>query len=213
MLGNRGCTRSERSSFYLSDVVGLVICAEGHGDLMIDCLTAGVTEDSFNDGNFQPPRFCHCVWTRYLRCSMDNLDRKLRGSVVNWTLRQQTWLIIGAREPNLNHNPRSRRLGLGKVFNVSVSAQKVSGSWTISSRTRRNVSCRTSVLQYKPAWLSTSWLKPNTHRRRRRDETVLSCRVGVGGVYMNSQVAHDDCRRIRRCERSRRPWPSLQFCS
>jgi len=25
--------------------------------------------------------------------------------------------------------------------------------------------------------------KPNTHRRRRRGETVLSCRVGVGGVY------------------------------
>jgi len=38
---------------------------------------------------------------------------------------------------------------------------------------------------------------PNTHRRRRRDETVLSRRVGVGGVYMNSQLAHDDCRRIR----------------
>jgi len=51
----------------------------------------------------------------------------------------------------------------------------------------------------------TSFLKPNTHRRRRRDETVLSRRVGVGGVYMNSQLAHDDCRRIRRCERSRRP--------
>jgi len=48
-----------------------------------------------------------------------------------------------------------------------------------------------------------SWVKPNTHRRRRRDETVLSRRVGVGGVYMNSQLAHDDCRRIRRRERSR----------
>ena len=28
---------------------------------------------------------------------------------------------------------------------------------------------------------------PNTHRRR--DETVLSRRVGVGDVYMNSQLA------------------------
>ena len=28
---------------------------------------------------------------------------------------------------------------------------------------------------------------PNTHRRRRRYETVLSRRVGVGGVYMNSR--------------------------
>ena len=26
-------------------------------------------------------------------------------------------------------------------------------------------------------------VKPNTHRRRRRDETVESRRVGVGGVY------------------------------
>ena len=40
-------------------------------------------------------------------------------------------------------------------------------------------------------------VKPNTHRRRRRDETVESRRVGVGGVYMNSQLAHDDCGRIR----------------
>jgi len=56
---------------------------------------------------------------------------------------------------------------------------------------------------------------PNTHRRRWRDETVelRRRRVGVGGVYMNSQLAHDDYRRIRRCECSRRPWPSLQFCS
>jgi len=38
-------------------------------------------------------------------------------------------------------------------------------------------------------------MMPNTHRRRRRDETVLSRRVG--DVYMNSQLAHDDCRRIR----------------
>jgi len=40
-----------------------------------------------------------------------------------------------------------------------------------------------------------SKLKPNTHRRR--DETVEFRRVGVGGVYMNSQLTHDDCRRIR----------------
>ena len=57
--------------------------------------------------------------------------------------------------------------------------------------------------------LTHQTLKTNTHRRR--DETVLSRRVG--GVYMNSQLGHDDCRRIRRCEHSRWPWPSLQFCS
>ena len=34
---------------------------------------------------------------------------------------------------------------------------------------------------------------PNTHRRRRRDETVLSRRR----CEHNSQLAHDDCRRIR----------------
>jgi len=39
-------------------------------------------------------------------------------------------------------------------------------------------------------------LKPNTHRRRRRrrDETLLSRLVGVGGVYMNSQLAHESRR-------------------
>jgi len=52
------------------------------------------------------------------------------------------------------------------------------------------------------SWFIFPWslcmiLKPNTYRRRRRDETVESRRVGVGGVYMNSQLAHDDCRRIR----------------
>jgi len=36
---------------------------------------------------------------------------------------------------------------------------------------------------------------PNTHRRRRCDSTVELRRVGV--VNMNSQLAHDDCRRIR----------------
>ena len=36
--------------------------------------------------------------------------------------------------------------------------------------------------------MSNNLLKPNTHRRRRRDETVEWRRVGVGGVYMNSQL-------------------------
>jgi len=46
-------------------------------------------------------------------------------------------------------------------------------------------------------------LKPNTHRRRRRDETALSRRVGVGGVYMNS----------RRLPTDSNAQHSLQFCS
>ena len=39
------------------------------------------------------------------------------------------------------------------------------------------------------ALLQMLWLclKPRTHRRRRRDETVELRRIGVGGVYMNSQ--------------------------
>ena len=37
--------------------------------------------------------------------------------------------------------------------------------------------------------IKTSQLKPNTHRRRRRDETVESRRVG--GVYTNSQLVGD----------------------
>jgi len=39
---------------------------------------------------------------------------------------------------------------------------------------------------------------PNTHRRRRRDSTVVElCCVSVGGVYTNLQLAHDNCRPIR----------------
>ena len=44
----------------------------------------------------------------------------------------------------------------------------------------------TTVLSYN-GLSQMSNIKPNTHRRRRRDETVLSRRVGVGGVYMNSR--------------------------
>jgi len=40
-------------------------------------------------------------------------------------------------------------------------------------------------------------IKPITHRRRRRDETVELRLVGVGGVNTYSQLAHDNCRRIR----------------
>ena len=47
------------------------------------------------------------------------------------------------------------------------------------------------------AYSKHACFKPNTHRRRRRDETVELRRVGVGGVYMNSQLADDHCRRIR----------------
>jgi len=57
-------------------------------------------------------------------------------------------------------------------------------------------------------------VKTNTHRRRRSDETVWSRRVG--GVYMNSQLAHDDCRRIRPCEWSQcyrcRIWRNIWRC-
>jgi len=38
-------------------------------------------------------------------------------------------------------------------------------------------------------------IMPNTHRRRRRDETVLSGRRRR--CEHNSQLVHDDCRRIR----------------
>ena len=57
--------------------------------------------------------------------------------------------------------------------------------------------CSVSVKEFFQRVTDLWSLKPNTHRRRRRDETVESRRVGVGGVYMNSQLAHDDCRRIR----------------
>ena len=99
--------------------------------------------------------------------------------------------------------------------------------WPSSENTSQCLSSSANILQSWSPFILTSvrqqlllkfnqishphWIKPNTHRRRQCDETVLSRRVG--GVYMNSQLAHNDCRWIRRCERSHRPWPSLQFCS
>jgi len=74
-----------------------------------------------------------------------------------------------------------------------------------------------------PTWsctLSQLCLKPNTHRRRRRDETVLSRRVG--GVYMNAGRPYNSHTTVSttadgfgdaNAQRSRRPWPSLQYCS
>jgi len=44
-------------------------------------------------------------------------------------------------------------------------------------------------------WRLQADLMPNAHRRRRRDETVLSRRCRR--CEHNSQLAHDDCRRIR----------------
>jgi len=42
---------------------------------------------------------------------------------------------------------------------------------------------------------ASGYIMPNTHRRRRRNETVLSRRRWR--CEHNSQLAHDDCRRIR----------------
>ena len=70
----------------------------------------------------------------------------------------------------------------------------------IRTRTMTSLRCNDLTALYP---CMTNNIKPNTHRRRRRDETVELRRVG--GVYINSQLTHDDCRRIRRCERSRQP--------
>ena len=57
--------------------------------------------------------------------------------------------------------------------------------------------CVISSAQSSPVSLRVTSLKPNTHRRRRRDSTIELSRVSVGGVNtINSQLAHD-CRRIR----------------
>jgi len=52
-----------------------------------------------------------------------------------------------------------------------------------------NKACQVRILKF------LTIVMPNTHRRRRRDETVLSRRRRR--CEHNSQLAHDDCRRIR----------------
>ena len=43
--------------------------------------------------------------------------------------------------------------------------------------------------------LMIDFLFVNTHRQRRRDSTVELSRVGVARCALNSQLAHDACRR------------------
>jgi len=86
---------------------------------------------------------------------------------------------------------------------------KAEATCSLSSRTRpspRGHITGTDAAYWNYELKSENSLMPNTHRRR--DETVELRRVGVGGVYTVHKFAtktHDDCRRIRRCERSRRP--------
>jgi len=56
----------------------------------------------------------------------------------------------------------------------------------LSSQTQRVTSIDFVIVVMNVAAISC--LMPNTYRRRRRDETVELRRVGVGGVYMNSQL-------------------------
>ena len=65
----------------------------------------------------------------------------------------------------------------------------------ISSWCKRPAAMNIKIGMHSLGFIDTVTVMLNTHPRR--DETVLSRRVGVGGVYMNSQLAHDDCRRIR----------------
>ena len=61
--------------------------------------------------------------------------------------------------------------------------------WFTDLRRRQNLTPKCNHLHFSAsvyiAYFQWSSLKPNTHRRRRRDETVTSRRVG--GVYMNSR--------------------------
>ena len=86
-----------------------------------------------------------------------------------------------------------RRLLSTDISQQDILSCKIWGDTIEVNHFELNYNILYNYLVYK----SVSNLMPNTHRRRRRDETVLSRRVGVGGMYMNSQLAHDDCRRIR----------------
>ena len=94
-----------------------------------------------------------------------------------------------ALSPLVEHRPHTDLLPSVSVF---ISAVRIIHS---SSFVKHQHSEFPNLVFVKAS--SGHGLKPNTHRRRRRDETVESRRVGVGGVYMNSQLAHDDCRRIQ----------------
>jgi len=68
---------------------------------------------------------------------------------------------------------------------ITPTSPRAKGDVTSLSRTCRGRHGEVGIVEFglKAVWTVDIRLKPNTHRRRRRDETVLSRRVGVGGVY------------------------------
>jgi len=61
--------------------------------------------------------------------------------------------------------------------------------WRCSSREPKLITSITNLISpetgviWSSSFFAADSVMPNTHRRRRRDETVRSRRVGVGGVY------------------------------
>ena len=76
-------------------------------------------------------------------------------------------------------------------YNIKQINLFIPTSQLIQSYLSYDVSPRKNILdqstQRAKLYKLQSNIKPNTHRRRRRDETVKSRRVGVGGVYMTSR--------------------------
>ena len=147
-----------------------------------------------------PGRMGNLLYTRQCSCgcidwpqppSSTVLSLRSTHSLDMLTFRPTGSLVQMQPCPTFNLQEKGQpRQSIIYTFHTSISQRKLRSPLPAAAKTLHTTAAQ---------------LKPNTHRRRRRDETVLSRRVGVGGVYMNLQLVHDDCRRIRPCERSRRP--------
>ena len=92
------------------------------------------------------------------------------------------WTLSPQRRPALQFDIGTR--GIFEFVDAGTSKPIVLSHCTQTTRPSQNAVHRATVRH----------VKPNTHRRRRRDETVLSRRRRR--CEYNSQLAHDDCRRI-----------------
>jgi len=102
---------------------------------------------------------------------------------LKWLLKRESQLVLQIE----THGQKS-----------SISTRRVlPRSWLLPSSWTASVNARRHVTRSELATTCSYSDMPNTHHRRRLDATVESRRVDVGGVNTNSQLAHDDCRRIR----------------
>ena len=143
------------------------------------------------------PTSYNVVWMRLLVLSLVSTTGKFDRDLLQLMHVDLHWLDVSERM--LPISSVSYRINVFITFFRHIASHRIVMKYRTFLTKFAYVLCSIKHFRHRGAQDGThrcqSLLMPNPHRRR--DETVLSRRVGVGGVNMNSQLAHDDCWRIR----------------